>query len=166
MDISTGASVPSADIPRRKKKPASDSGGGLTSDSSAAGAQRLRRPRRTRRTKRKRTSPPTSFDLTETSTTIGYAFVLIIISLYGLGCLASIRSLPEVDQPQMMQDGWARIGRVAKRALASRFGKGNLNVARDGIVPAVELAEAEAELPQGQIGEEARPAVVAADKKT
>lgn len=166
MDISTGASVPSADIPRRKKKPASDSGvsGGLTSDSSAAGAQRLRRPRRTRRTKRKRTSSPTSFDLTETSTTIGYAFVLIIISLYGLGCLASIRSLPEIDQPQMMEGGWARIGRAAKRALASRFGKGNLNVARDGIVPAVDLVEAEAELPRGQIGEEARPAADTADK--
>lgn len=169
MDISTGASVPSADIPRRKKKPASDSGvgggGGLTSDSSAAGAQRLRRPRRTRRTKRKRTSSPTSFDLTETSTAIGYAFVLIIISLYGLGCLAGIRSLPEVDQPQMMEGGWARIGRAAKRALASRFGRGNLNVARDGIVPAVDLVEAEAELPQEQIGEEARPDAVTANNK-
>ena len=168
MDISTGASVPSADIPRRKKKPTSDSGvgggGGLTSDSSAAGAQRLRRPRRTRRTKRKRTSSPTSFDLTETSTTIGYAFVLIIISLYGLGCLAGIRSLPEVDQPQMMEGGWARIGRAAKRALASRFGTGNLNVARNGIVPAIDLVEAES--PQEKvISEEARPDVVAADNK-
>lgn len=166
MDISTGASAPSADIPRRKKKPASDGGvggGGLTSDSSAAGAQRLRRPRRNRRTKRKRTSSPTSFDLTETSTTIGYAFVLIIISLYGLGCLAGIRSLPEVDQPQMM--GWARIGRAAKRALASRFGRGNLNVARDGIVPAVDLGEAEMESSQGQIREEARPDAVAPNNK-
>ena len=170
MDITAGASAQSADIPRRKKKPTSDGavggGGGLTSDSSAAGAQRLRRPRRTRRTKRKRTSSPTSFDLTETSTTIGYAFVLIIISLYGLGCLAGIRSLPEVDQPQMMEGGWARIGRAAKRALASRFGRGNLNVARDGIVPAIDLVEAEAESSQEeQIREEARPDAVTADNK-
>jgi len=150
--MDTGVLAPPSDLPRRKKKknPSSD---GLTSDSSAAGAQRLRRPRRNRRTKR--TSSPTSFDLTERSTTIGYAFVLIIISLYGLGCLASIRSLPEVDQPQMTVGGWARIGRAAKRALASRFGRGNLNVARNGLVPEVDLVAAEADLLQEEIKEKA-----------
>jgi len=51
----------------------------------------------------------------------------------------------------MMEGGWARIGRAAKRALASRFGRGNLNVARDGLVPAVDLVAAEAESLQEEI---------------
>mmetsp|Transcript_798 Transcript_798/g.1750 ORF Transcript_798/g.1750 Transcript_798/m.1750 type:complete len:665 (-) Transcript_798:112-2106(-) len=148
------------DLPRRKKKkrPSRNGGGGRTSDSASSTAgipgSRTRRPRRS---KRKSTtnnySTGSTFDLTESSTTLGYVFAFLIIGLYVFGCLTSIQSLPDVNRPSMSAGRRLRlgIGRAA-RAIGSRFGGGNLNVARDGLVPEVVAdVDADGQDQQGQV---------------
>jgi len=65
------------------------------------------------------------------STKLGLTIVILVLTLYLFGTIESVRSLPEVNPN--MKPNWFGAGSAA-RGLAIHGG-GNINVARDGLVP-------------------------------